>query len=36
VRRVLAGRGDVIEMRMVGGRSFMVGGHLCCGVTGTP
>jgi hypothetical protein len=35
VRRILAGRSDVVEKRMVGGRSFMVGGHLCCGVTGT-
>jgi hypothetical protein len=35
VRRILAGRPDVLEKRMVGGRSFMVGGHLCCGVTGT-
>jgi hypothetical protein len=32
VRRALAGRDDVVEKRMVGGRSFMVGGRLCCGV----
>ena len=34
VRRVLAGRRDVVEQRMVGGRSFLVQGNLCCGVTG--
>lgn len=34
VRAVLAGRTDVEEKRMVGGRSFMVAGSLCCGVTG--
>lgn len=34
VRRVLAGRSDVVEKRMVGGLSFMVGGSMCCGVTG--
>lgn len=35
VRHMLAGRTDVVEKRMVGGRSFMVGGHPCCGVTGS-
>jgi hypothetical protein len=35
VRRVLAGQRNVVEKRMVGGRSFMVKGSLCCGVTGT-
>jgi hypothetical protein len=35
VRLVLAGRPDMVEQRMVGGRSFLVGGSLCCGVTGT-
>jgi TfoX N-terminal domain len=34
MRRQLAGVPDVVEQRMVGGRSFMVGGHLCCGVIG--
>jgi TfoX/Sxy family transcriptional regulator of competence genes len=34
VRDRLAGRADVVEKPMVGGRSFMVGGHLCCGVSG--
>jgi hypothetical protein len=35
VRRVLSGQRNVVEKRMVGGRSFMVNGSLCCGVTGT-
>ncbi len=35
VRRVLAGRRDVVEKKMVGGRSFMVSGSMCCGVTRT-
>ena len=33
VRRSLADRDDVVEKRMVGGLSFMVGGRMCCGVT---
>jgi TfoX/Sxy family transcriptional regulator of competence genes len=33
VRRLLAGRADVVEKRMVGGLSFMVNGRMCCGVT---
>ena len=33
VRTLLAGRPDVAERRMVGGMSFVVGGHLCLGVT---
>ncbi len=35
VRRLLSGRGDVTEKRMVGGLSFLVNGNMCCGVTGT-
>jgi TfoX-like protein len=35
VRKILGGRADVVEKRMVGGRSFMVSGHLCCGVAGS-
>ena len=39
VRRHLATRDDLpggaVERRMVGGRSFMVGGQMCCGVTST-
>lgn len=34
VRAALAERPDVVEKRMVGGRSFVVGGHLCLGVSG--
>lgn len=33
VRDVLAGRRGVVEKRMIGGRCFMVDGHLCCGVS---
>jgi hypothetical protein len=32
VRRVLSGRDDVAERPMFGGLTFMVGGHMCCGV----
>jgi hypothetical protein len=32
VRRVLSDRGDVAERPMFGGLTFMVGGHMCCGV----
>ena len=35
VRRLLAPQGDVVEKRMVGGVSFNVHGHMCCGVTST-
>ena len=34
VRVLLAGRPDVIERQMFGGLTFMVGGHMCCGVQG--
>jgi hypothetical protein len=34
VRQVLAGRADLVERRMMGGLCFMVGGNMCCGVTG--
>jgi hypothetical protein len=33
VRHNLADRANVEEKRMVGGRSFLVGGHLCLGIT---
>jgi len=33
VRALLAGRADVAERRMMGGRCFMVCGHMCCGVS---
>ena len=32
LRRLLAGRDDIVEKRMFGGLTFMVGGHMCCGV----
>lgn len=35
VRRILSGRRDVVEKKMVGGLSFIVNGSMCCGVTGT-
>ncbi len=35
VRRLLSSRDDVTEKKMVGGLSFLVGGNMCCGVTGT-
>ena len=35
VRRLLSGRDDVAEKRMVGGLSFLVNGNMCCGITGT-
>lgn len=34
VRRVLEGD-DVEEKPMFGGLTFMVGGHMCCGITGS-
>ncbi len=34
VRRIFAGRSDVVEKSMVGGGlSFMLGGNMCCGVS---
>jgi TfoX/Sxy family transcriptional regulator of competence genes len=35
VRRMLSGRQDVVEKRMVGGLSFIVSGSMCCGLTST-
>ena len=34
VRAVLAKTSSVDEKRMFGGLTFMVGGHMCCGVVG--
>jgi TfoX/Sxy family transcriptional regulator of competence genes len=34
VRALLAERDDVSERRMFGGLTFMVAGHMCCGVNG--
>jgi len=35
VRRILSGRPDVVEKKMVGGLSFSIKGAMCCGVTST-
>jgi TfoX-like protein len=35
VRRILRGRRNVVEKRMVGGLSFNLDGSMCCGVTRT-
>ncbi|SDR62019.1 TfoX N-terminal domain-containing protein [Rhizobiales bacterium GAS191] len=35
VRRILSIQKNVVERKMIGGLSFMVDGHMCCGVTGT-
>jgi TfoX/Sxy family transcriptional regulator of competence genes len=32
VRALLSDRGDVAERPMFGGLTFMLGGHMCCGV----
>ncbi|MCG8510346.1 MAG: TfoX/Sxy family protein, partial [Rhodospirillales bacterium] len=32
VRTVLGNRSDVEEKKMFGGLTFMVSGHMCCGV----
>ena len=32
VRELLAERTDVTERRMFGGLTFMVSGHMCCGI----
>jgi TfoX/Sxy family transcriptional regulator of competence genes len=34
IRDELASRDDVTERKMFGGIAFMVGGNMCCGVTG--
>ncbi len=34
VRALLTDRTDVSERKMFGGLTFMVGGHMCCGVNG--
>lgn len=35
MRRLLSGRDDVVEKKMVGGLSFLVNGNMCCDITGT-
>ena len=34
VRKLLAGQGDVVAKKMMGGLCFMVGGRMCCVVSG--
>jgi len=34
VREALAGREGLTEKKMFGGLSFMLSGHMCCGVVG--
>jgi hypothetical protein len=34
LRRLLAVRRDVVEKKMMGALTFMVKGHMCCGVSG--
>jgi len=31
IRRLLSGRTDVAEKKMVGGLSFLISGNMCCG-----
>jgi TfoX/Sxy family transcriptional regulator of competence genes len=34
VRKILSGRHDVVEQKMMGGLCFMVSGNMCCTVSG--
>lgn len=34
VRQILSGRDDVVEMKLMGGLSFMVAGNMACAVSG--
>jgi hypothetical protein len=34
VRKLLAGRSDVFEQKLMGGLCFMVRGHMCCAISG--
>jgi len=34
VRPLLAEQSDLREQKMFGGLTFMVGGHMCCGIVG--
>ena len=34
IRQAMAGRGAITERKMFGGLSFMLGGHMYCGVLG--
>ena len=35
VRAILESRADYAEKKMFGGLCFLLGGHMCCGVTGS-
>ena len=34
LRKLLSARSDVVEKQLMGGLCFMVGGHMCCAVSG--
>ena len=34
LRKLLSARTDVVEKKLMGGLCFMVGGHMCCAVSG--
>ena len=34
LRKLLSARPDVVEKQLMGGLCFMVGGHMCCAVSG--
>jgi len=34
VRKALAGRGDLVEKKLMGGLCFMINGGMCCSVSG--
>lgn len=34
LRKLLSARPDVVEKQLMGGLCFMVGGHMCCSVSG--
>jgi hypothetical protein len=34
LRKLLSARSDVVERQLMGGLCFMVGGHMCCSVSG--
>ena len=34
IRALLGNRTDVVERKMFGGLTFMIGGNMCCGISG--
>src|SRR4030088_498197 len=34
LRKLFSARSDVVEKQLMGGLCFMVGGHMCCSVSG--